>query len=149
MDRRDPGGLVLLHGTDNVYRVAVAVVGVCYDRHLDSPDNAPGVVHHLAKGQKPYIWAAQERGGRTEARHVHRLEPRLLDGPGRKCVVGSRASTGSGPSSSSRSRPGPTFRCIRSANLAPFRYPLIPHDMVAKRTIRAPYERSPDSASLE
>ena len=90
MDRRDPGGLVLLHGTDNVYRVAVAVVGVCYDRHLDSPDNAPGVVHHLAKGQKPYVWAAQERGGRTEARHVHRLEPRLLDEPGRKCIVGAR-----------------------------------------------------------
>ena len=75
------GGLVLLHGRTTLIGLpssASAMTGTS-----TAPTMPPGVVHHLAHGQKPDVWAAQHRGGRAKARHVHRREPRTLDEPGR------------------------------------------------------------------
>src|SRR5262249_35897871 len=49
--------------------------------------DAACVVYHLAEREEADVGPAQERSRRAEARHVHHLEPGLLDEPGGEAIV--------------------------------------------------------------
>ena len=94
VQRRHAGLLVLLHGPHDVDRVAEAGVGVGDDGQRAGPCDAAGVVDHLRHRHEPDVGTAEHRRGRSEPRHVGRVEPRLLDEAGAERVVHTRCEHG-------------------------------------------------------
>ena len=86
VDAGDPRPLVLLHGADDVERVAVAGVGVGDDRQFAGGDDPGGVVDHLAHREQADVGPPEQRRRRPEPGHVHRREPRLFHQAGAETV---------------------------------------------------------------
>ena len=82
----DAGPLIVLHATHHVDLIPITGVGISNHREVDGGGDASSVVNHLAHAQQPNIGATQQRRSGPEARHVRRVETRLLDKAGTECI---------------------------------------------------------------
>lgn len=71
-------------------RSAIAVVRVCDDGDGGAGAGASEGGGHLLKGDEADVQPAQDAGGHTAARHVHRGEARRLNRPGGPGIIGPR-----------------------------------------------------------